>query len=244
MSTDYDPIAERYRRAKTQPWRTHVEAFTFLALIGDARGLSVLDVACGEGYYTRRVRELGARRVTGIDLSPGMIDLARREEAQRPLGIEYLVGDARDLPLAEPFDLVVAAFLLNHARNRDELRTMCAGVARCLAPGGRFVTVNCNPALDFSNGPSYRKYGFEITAPPGQREGSPITCTIFLDDDSFTIEDYSLSPAVHEEALRAAGFREVRWHPPRVDPAARAAFPAGYWDLFLEQPAIAFLEAV
>jgi len=179
MSTDYDPIAERYRRAKAQPWRTHIEAFTFLELIGDARGLSVLDVACGEGYYTRRVRQLGADRVVGIDLSPGMIELARREEAERPLGVEYLVGDARDLSLTQPFDLVVAAFLLNHARSRDELVAMCAGLTRCLAPGGRFVTVNCNPARDFSTGPSYRKYGFEITAPPGQREGAPITCTIF-----------------------------------------------------------------
>jgi hypothetical protein len=35
--------------------------------------------------------------MTGVDLSQGMIDLARRQEAQHQLGIEYVVGDAREL---------------------------------------------------------------------------------------------------------------------------------------------------
>ena len=45
----------------------------------------MLDVACGEGFYTRMIRERGAARVTGIDLSQGMIDLARKQEAQHRL---------------------------------------------------------------------------------------------------------------------------------------------------------------
>ena len=61
MTTDYDPIAEQYKRAKLQPWRTHVESFTLMNLLGDLSGKSVVDVACGDGYYTRRAgrRERG-----------------------------------------------------------------------------------------------------------------------------------------------------------------------------------------
>jgi toxoflavin synthase len=43
---------------------------------------SVLDLACGEGFYTRLLRQTGAGRVVGVDLSAGMIALARQEEAR------------------------------------------------------------------------------------------------------------------------------------------------------------------
>jgi toxoflavin synthase len=129
--------------------------------VGDPRGKAVLDVACGEGFYTRLIREWGAARVTGVDLSQGMIDLAQRQEGQHQLGVEYAVADARELSETDPFDLAVAAYLLNYARTRDELQSICDGIARSLKPGGRFVTVNCNPALTFPTAPSYRKYGFE-----------------------------------------------------------------------------------
>ena len=51
MTTNYDPIAEQYKRSKQQRWRTHIEAFTLMELIGDPSGLAVVDIACGEGYY-------------------------------------------------------------------------------------------------------------------------------------------------------------------------------------------------
>lgn len=50
MTTDYNPIAEQYQRSKQQPWRTFVECFTLLELVGDPTGLAVLDLACGEGF--------------------------------------------------------------------------------------------------------------------------------------------------------------------------------------------------
>ena len=80
MTTDYDPIAEQYKRAKLQPWRTHVESFTLMNLLGDLAGKSVVDVACGDGYYTRRLRAHGAARALGIDLSERMIHLSRMHE--------------------------------------------------------------------------------------------------------------------------------------------------------------------
>src|SRR5204863_641448 len=118
VTTDYDPIAEQYKRAKLQPWRTHVESYTLIGLLGDLSGKSVVDVACGDGYYTRLLRAHGARSVRGIDLSERMIALARAQEQARPLGIEYEVGDGRDLKLATQPDIVAAAYLLNYARDR------------------------------------------------------------------------------------------------------------------------------
>jgi len=244
MTTNYDPIAEQYKRSKEQPWRTCIECYTLLELLGDLRGKSVLDVACGEGFYSRIMRARGAARVTGVDLSPGMIELARRQEARQPLGIEYRVGDARELSAADQADVVAAAYLLNYAQTRAELAAMCGGVARALQSGGRFVTVNSNPALRFPNAPSYRKYGFETSAPGEWREGAPIKWTFHLSDGAFDIENYYLTPATHEEVLREAGFRDIRWHAPRLSPAGLTEHEQSFWAAFLAHPPVTFLECV
>ena len=244
MTTDYDPIAERYKRSKLQPWRAHVESYTLTALVGDPAGKAVVDVACGDGYYTRLLRARGASPVRGVDLSERMVELARAQEAERPLGIAYEVGDARDLRLAATHDLAVAAYLLNYARDAAELGAMCRSLARCLKPGGRFVTVNQSAALDFRAAPSYRAYGFETTAIGAWREGTPITWTFYLDDGPFSIENYHLDPATHEAALRSAGFREICWHPPRLSPEGESTFGREFWGVFLERSPITFLECV
>lgn len=201
MTTDYDPIAEQYKRSKQQPWRTYIEAFTLMELIGDPAGKAVVDIACGEGFYTRFLRQRGAGKVTGVDLSERMIELAKAQEAKQRLGIDYVVGDGRDLALGAQYDLAVAAYLLNCARDCGELGAMCSGIARCLGPGGRFVTVNCSPTLDFRVAPSYRKYGFETSVASGLCEGAPITWTFFLEDGSFEIENYFLDAAIHEGGI-------------------------------------------
>jgi len=244
MTTNYDPIAEQYKRSKLQPWRTHIESHTLMGLLGDLAGKSAVDVACGDGYYTRRLRALGAAKVRGVDLSERMVELARAQEAAHALGIEYEVGDARDLRLEADHDLAVAAYLLNYARDRAELGAMCRSLARCLKPGGRFVTVNQSPALDFRTAPSYRPYGFETTTAGAWREGTPITWIFYLDDGAFSIENYHLDVATHEEALREAGFSEIRWHAPRLSPEGESALGREFWATFLDHSPVAFIECV
>ena len=244
MTTDYNPIAEQYQRSKQQPWRTFIECFTLMDLIGDPTGLSALDLACGEGFYTRLIRHRGAARVRGLDLSEAMIALAEAQEARQPLGVTYAVADARELSDEDPVDLTVAAYLLNYARTRDELQAMCDGIARSLTPGGRFVTVNTNPALDLTAAPSYRMYGFETTAAGPWQEGTPIQWTFHLEDGQFAIENYHLSVAAHEEAFKRAGFSEVRWHPPVLSPDALADHGSEYWSTFMDFPPVTFIACI
>ena len=78
--TDYDAIAHAYRDTKWLPIKQYSEGFTLFRVLGSVRGLAVLDVACGDGYYTRVMRCQGAFRVMGLDSSPTMITYARREE--------------------------------------------------------------------------------------------------------------------------------------------------------------------
>jgi 2-polyprenyl-3-methyl-5-hydroxy-6-metoxy-1,4-benzoquinol methylase len=131
LDTDYDQIAAQYKRAKLQPWRTHIERYTLLRLAGEVQGKAVIDLACGDGYYSRELRRLGAARVVGVDVSHEMIRLGKAEEARQPLGLEYRVEDARRLDMPLQFDLAFAAYLLNYAHTAEELTQMCRAVAGC-----------------------------------------------------------------------------------------------------------------
>ena len=61
MTTDYNSghVAEQYRKVKAQLWRARLETYSFMKLIGDVDGKTVVDIACGEGYFTRRLRQAG-----------------------------------------------------------------------------------------------------------------------------------------------------------------------------------------
>jgi SAM-dependent methyltransferase len=241
MTTNYDGIAEEYRRAKLQPWRLHIEMFMLSDLVGDLPAKSVLDLACGEGFHTRLLRQKGAGRVVGVDLSARMVELARQEEARRPLGIEYTQHDARTLELNEIFDLVFAAYLLNYAETKEDMLAMYRAIAQHLRPGGRFVSINDNP--DYSGTTeAMRKYGFTREAVPAV-DGTPLAYRFFLEDGTtFEITNYHLGVATHQWASAEAGLRDLRWHPPRVAPEALAQSGAGFWDDFVALKPVICLE--
>lgn len=241
MSTDYDSIAEQYRESKHAGWRVHIEIPSFMRLAGDISGKSVLDLACGEGFYSREFMRQGASRVVGVDSSPAMISLARTAERAQPLGVEYVLADVQELETGEQFDLVAAAFLLNYASHAAELLNMCRAVARHMKPGRRFVTVNSNPELGAKQ-VDYRRYGFERLVPADLRNGSPYVFRNYQEDGSFDIAVHHLDVATHEQAFAAAGLTDVRWVRPEVSPQERMRAGSEYWETFIVDPPIILTE--
>jgi SAM-dependent methyltransferase len=243
VGTPYDPFAEQYRQSKEAPFRRHVEQFTLRKLTGPLRGESALDLACGEGHYSRLLRAWGAGTVVGVDLSPGMIDLARRQESAQPLGIRYHAQDVRTLDLGQQFDLVFAAFLFNHAANYDEMREMANAVVRHLAPEGRLVAVISRGDQPVSAYPKITKYGFSKSTPGELVEGAPITITFHVALGDFSVVNPCLYQSTMVRGLTDAGLRQQTWQQPLVSPEGIAQFGADYWRDFIEEPALIFLEA-
>ncbi|THE64780.1 class I SAM-dependent methyltransferase [Salinadaptatus halalkaliphilus] len=98
----------------------------------------VLDLGCGTGTVSLLLAELG-HEVTGVDLSPGMLERARRKAQARDRAVELRVGDAEALPFAEnAFDVVTARHLIWTLPNPERA---IAEWRRVVRPGGRLLLV-------------------------------------------------------------------------------------------------------
>ncbi|MDE2887236.1 MAG: methyltransferase domain-containing protein [Gemmatimonadota bacterium] len=238
----YDAIAEQYRDSKLLPFRHAIERYTVFQLLGDLRGKTVLDLACGEGIYARQFRRAGASAVTGVDVSPEMIALAAAEERADPIGCRYVCQDAARFVSDEPVDVVTAIYLLNYARTADELASFCRACFHALKPGGLLVGFNdnvCNPPLPDR---SLSKYGLERTCRHPLREGDIIRYRITNPDGQvFDFDNYYLAPATFEQTMRSSGFSDFRWVDASLDPAEPEA---AFWEDFLAQKPLAAFTAI
>jgi ubiquinone/menaquinone biosynthesis C-methylase UbiE len=131
----FDAEAERYDRAYDEQGpagrvlRERLSAT--LRLLGEPGG-SVLDAGMAAGRFCGELAERGWK-VTGIDVSPGMVALARR----RLPGLELAEGRLEALPFPDSsFDAVVATGVLEYV---DDLDQGIGELARVLRPGGRGV---------------------------------------------------------------------------------------------------------
>ena len=237
----YDDIAEQYRDSKLLPFRHAIERYTVFQLLGDLRGKTVLDLACGEGIYARQFKRAGASSVTGVDVSPEMIALAEAEERADPIGCLFVCQDAALYEPEAPVDIVTAIYLFNYARTADELASFCRGCFRALRPGGRLVGFNDNVCNPPQADRSLSKYGLERTCRHPLREGDIIRYRITNPDGRvFELDNYYVTPATYERAMRDSGFTDFRWIDASLDPAEPEA---AFWDDFLAQKPLAALIA-
>lgn len=236
-TNSYDSIAQEYKDSKLLPFRIWIEAYTLEHLAGDVSGRQVLDLACGEGIYSRKLKQMGAADVLGVDLSAAMIGLATAAEAAQPLGCRYQVHDVLSLSGQGQFDLAVGMYLLNYARTREELARFCRVAFDHLQPGGRFIGFNDNPMNPVEHYGSYRPYGFLKESPPDRREGDYVRYTLFNPDGTeFAFDNFYLDPAAYTEAFESAGFADFRWEGPFLHPAEPAEPDRSYWDQFMTWP--------
>jgi SAM-dependent methyltransferase len=111
------------------------DAAQILGLLDLPPGSRLLDAPCGHGRITRRLAAAGLD-VTGVDLSPGFIDMARAHSANPAGRATYEVGDLRDLPCGGPFDAVVCWYTSFGYFDDAGCRRTLSEFHRVLRPGG------------------------------------------------------------------------------------------------------------
>ncbi|WP_371791359.1 class I SAM-dependent methyltransferase [Streptomyces sp. NBC_01471] len=236
----YDEIGEAYEGFKTLPMARFPERDSFLRMVGDLRGRSALDLACGTGFYTRQLKRLGAAEAFGVDISGEMVAAARAIEERTELGVRYAVADAAELHAFDrPFDIATAVYLLNYAEDAPGMERMCRSIHRSLVPGGEFFVLTQAPEFRF-DGPPTAPYGFTYE-PVGEGATGPRVRITALLDPPITFVTNSPRREVYEDCLAATGFTEVTWVPLRVPEDGVRAFGAPFWEDFLANPPLAML---
>ena len=167
--TDTDPFAQFKARQK-EAWALFapVAAFTtppaasLVNFAGVQPGQTVLDLACGTGVVAITAAQRGAR-VSGLDLSPALLEVARENAAVIDAEITFREGDAEQLPYDDAcFDVVLSQFGHMFAPRPDiAVREML----RVLKPGGRIAFSTWPPELMI--GLMFSLTGEYLDPPPG-----------------------------------------------------------------------------
>jgi ubiquinone/menaquinone biosynthesis C-methylase UbiE len=132
-------------RAGYDVYRDHLNTPAFFAMLPDVTGLRGLDIGCGEGHNTRLLAKRGTL-VTALDIAEVFIAHARQAEEDEPLGIDYRVASALDLPFAEAtFDF--ATGFMSFMDIPDTARVF-AEAYRVLQPGGFLQFSLAHPCFD------------------------------------------------------------------------------------------------
>jgi SAM-dependent methyltransferase len=160
-SGDYGAVAERLI--------DEVPPRHLLEQIGIEPGMEVLDIATGTGNVAIPAAQLGAK-VTGLDLTPDLFDRGRERAAAAGVEIEWVEGDAEDLPFEDGrFDRVLSTFGIQFAPRHE----VAAGEAiRVTRPGGAIGFVNWTPQGHI--GRVLKTVGARLPKPPDYASPPPL----------------------------------------------------------------------
>ena len=157
---DYAAIAELIDEAPPRDLLARVEL---------KPGQDVLDVATGTGNIAVRAAAAGAQ-VAGLDLTPELFETARRRAEEQGVAVDWIEGDAEDLPFGdESFDRVLSAFGIQFAPRHEIVAQELARVCR---PGGRISLVNWTPESQI--GELLKIIGRYMPAPPDYASPPPL----------------------------------------------------------------------
>jgi 2-polyprenyl-3-methyl-5-hydroxy-6-metoxy-1,4-benzoquinol methylase len=189
-----------------------------LELAGPIEGVPVLDVGAGEGTIARRMAGAGAL-VTATEPTAELLELARKEEDVRPLGIHYLPDRVETMPSVETDSVRVAlaVLVLNHV---EALKVALGELRRVLVPEGSLVVVVPHPWSDHPGCRPVEGVGGRPTRAVGryQQEG-------FYQTDEFdpvrSIGWWHRTVATWLTTLAGAGFSPTDLREPVAAPSPR-----------------------
>ncbi|MDC0571148.1 ubiquinone/menaquinone biosynthesis methyltransferase, partial [Flavobacteriaceae bacterium] len=144
ISEEYDGLNRVISFGIDIKWRKKV-----VQLVANKNPESVLDIATGTGDLAINLTQSSAKKIIGLDISEGMLDVGRKKINAKKLNntIEMVVGDSENLPFDDnSFDAITVAF---GVRNFEHLEVGLKEILRVLKPNGTFVVLETSVPTRF-----------------------------------------------------------------------------------------------
>ena len=202
ISGNYDGLNRIISLGWDVTWRKKV-----IKMVAAKNPKSILDVATGTGDLAIQFAEkTNADRIVGLDLSEGMLSVARKKVSGKPIvkKIEFVQADSEALPFAEnTFDAITVSFGI---RNFENLEKGLSEIFRVLKNGGVFVVLETSVPSQFPFKQGYHFYTKSIL---------PLVGRLFSKDKvayQYLSESASIFPhgEMLNNILRKIGFKEVK----------------------------------
>ncbi len=136
ISKNYDGLNRVISFGIDIKWRK-----TVVAILTKKQPKTILDIATGTGDLAINLTQTGANKITGLDISPGMLEVGKQKVADKNLTsiIDMIIGDSENLPFTDSsFDAITVAF---GVRNFENLDKGLLEINRVLKPNGTFVVL-------------------------------------------------------------------------------------------------------
>lgn len=225
---EYNKIGNLFKRYEGAPAH-QIQTRTILDLTGDVTDKSILDLACGYGFFGRELHKRGASKVVGVDISEEMIKLAKEESKKNNDKIEFYVGDVAEMEAIDRFDIAIAAFLFNYAPTLSDLKNMFKAVSKNLKPNGKLIAYTVEPDFNLQQG-NFSDYGVHILGEEPFQEGHRMQAEFASSSTPFTF--YRWQRKDYEQAITEAGFSNFYWHKPHLSKADIEKHQQGFWDTY------------
>lgn len=207
MKTDWDNVAEWYDNYldKDDTYQSVVIAPNLIRMLDIKKGMKVLDVACGQGYFSKLVAKTNS--VIGIDQSKALIEIAKSSAGKNE---DYLVGNAEKLGESKlgKFDRIFTVLAFENIKN---IGAVLSGMEKSLEKGGKIVLVLLHPAFRI---PQHSDWGYDIKRNFQFRKVEkylsevtiPIKLTPFKGDKSVVTNTFHRSLQWYMKAFKSSGF--------------------------------------
>jgi len=175
-------------------------------MIADIHPKQILDIATGTGDFAIETMKLSPLKVTGVDISEGMLKFGNEKIAKLGLQdkIELKKGDSEELPFADnSFDAITVGF---GVRNFENLSKGIADMYRVLRPGGKVAILEFSKPKRFPVKQVYHFYFRYITPLVGRIFSKDSSAYTYLPESVQAFPDGEDFLAV----LRKAGFKDAK----------------------------------
>lgn len=180
-----------------------------IGLLQKSKPRQILDIATGTGDFAIEALNINPDKITGIDISEGMLAVGREKLKKKGLEnkIELLSGDSENLQFKpETFDAITAAF---GVRNFENLEKGLSEMHRVLKPGGRVVILEFSKPTAFPMKQAYNFYFKNILPVFGKMISKDNAAYTYLPESVQAFPDGKAFLSI----LSQVGFSQTEWQP-------------------------------